>query len=156
VPNHTNGKISPISGLIPSFTNNTATRVGGNQSHAHIGTSYSRAQSCSGKSFFSMRYQLGKPGIRGGYHSCTHHSDGSGCHVARTRAGSRYGFPSAENRKANSRSSLSVLCFPKVPVPCEHAFSGRLLSATPEQPDAQPASATVWIPPRSAIVVMEQ
>jgi hypothetical protein len=66
VPNHTNGKISQISGLIPSSTNNTATRVGGNQSHAHIGTFYSRAQPCSGKRFFSIRYQLRKPGIRVG------------------------------------------------------------------------------------------
>ncbi len=33
---------------------------------------------------------------------------------------------------------------------------GRLLAATPEQPDAQPTSGTLQIPARSAIVVMEQ
>jgi hypothetical protein len=34
--------------------------------------------------------------------------------------------------------------------------AGRLMSATPEQPEAQPASSTLHIPARSAIVVMEQ
>jgi hypothetical protein len=34
--------------------------------------------------------------------------------------------------------------------------AGSILAATPEQPDAQPAAATLRIPARSAIVVMEQ
>jgi hypothetical protein len=34
--------------------------------------------------------------------------------------------------------------------------AGRLMSATPEQPDAQPATGTLRIPARSAMVVMEQ
>ena len=33
---------------------------------------------------------------------------------------------------------------------------GRLVMASPEQPDARPASATLTIPPRSVVVVMEQ
>ena len=33
---------------------------------------------------------------------------------------------------------------------------GKLVMATPEQPDAQPATGTLQIPPRSAAVVMEE
>jgi len=51
---------------------------------------------------------------------------------------------------ANMESTKSITATLNLP------NAGRLMSATPEQPEAQPASSTLHIPARSAIVVMEQ
>ncbi len=51
---------------------------------------------------------------------------------------------------ANIESSRTITASVDIP------NSGRLMTATPEQPDAQMASGTLQIPARSAIVVMEQ
>ena len=51
---------------------------------------------------------------------------------------------------ANMESTKSITATLDLP------NAGRLMSATPEQPEAQPASSRLQIPARSAIVVMEQ
>jgi hypothetical protein len=51
---------------------------------------------------------------------------------------------------ANLDSSRAITASLDIPNP------GKLLAATPEQPDAQPTSGELQIPARSAIVVMEQ
>ena len=63
-------------------------------------------------------------------------------------------FRAATGKKAvvvvNMESSKAIAATLGIP------NSGRLMTATPERPDAQPLSGTLQIPARSAIIVMEQ
>jgi hypothetical protein len=63
-------------------------------------------------------------------------------------------FQTAAGKRAvvvvNEESSKTITATLELP------DTGSLVTATPEQPDLQPASGTLRIPPRSALVVMEQ
>lgn len=63
-------------------------------------------------------------------------------------------FQTATGKRAiivvNMEQSRAITAIVDVPNP------GRFLTATPEQPDAQPVSETLQIPARSTVVMMEQ